>query len=252
MAVPEDYHIIVPARYGSSRLPGKPLLDIAGKPMIQHVVEQCMKCRAKSVVVATDHQQILDVVTAFGGRAVMTASNHPSGSDRIAEACLALGLEDGSMVVNVQGDEPDMPPALVDQVADALSGDSAAVMATAGVPLVTTAEVTNTSVVKVVVDRNQHALYFSRASIPWVRDATSLEGVVSQLRRHLGIYAYRAGYIREFAARPPCALEELEKLEQLRALWYGEKIHCVDAVEVPGPGIDTADDLATARARFSG
>ena len=253
MAMPETYHIIIPARYGSSRLPGKPLLEIAGKPLIQHVVEQCMECPAVSVVVATDHQGILDVVEGFGGRAVMTAEDHPSGSDRIAEACSVLNLDDGSVVVNVQGDEPDIPPALVDQVAHGLAGDGEAVMATAAVPLVSATEVTDTSVVKVVVDRNHHALYFSRASIPWVRDATSLvEEVLPHLRRHLGIYAYRAGYIREFAKRPPCALEELEKLEQLRVLWHAETIHCVEAVEVPGPGIDTADDLASARARFGG
>ena len=163
-----------------------------------------------------------------------------------------MGLDDGAMVVNVQGDEPDIPPVLVEQVAHALAVDCEAVMATAGVPLEAVAEVGDTSVVKVVVDRNQRALYFSRASIPWVRDATNLaEEVIPHLRRHLGIYAYRAGYIREFAVRPPCALEELEKLEQLRALWHGEKIHCVDAVEIPGPGIDTADDLAAARVRLA-
>ena len=247
MAAPDKYHIIIPARFGSSRLPGKPLLDIAGKPLIQHVVEQCMQCPAESVVVATDHQQILEVVEAFGGCAVMTSEDHPSGSDRIAEACRTLGLDDGAMVVHAQGDEPDIPPVLVDQVANALAGDSEAEMATAGVPLVTAAEVTDTSVVKVVVDCNQRALYFSRASIPWVRDAASREEIIPNLRRHLGIYAYRAGYIQKFAARPSCTLEELEKLEQLRVLWHGEKIHCVDAVEVPGPGIDTEDDLARAR-----
>ena len=247
----EDFHVIIPARYASTRLPGKPLLDVAGKPLIQYVVEQCLKSNAVSVTVATDNREILDVVTAYGNVAVMTDESHPSGSDRIAQACSVLGLGAEEVVVNVQGDEPDMPPALINQVAQALQSDADACMSTAAVPLLSAEEIINPSVVKVVTDRNGHALYFSRASVPWVRDAVHREDALPYVRRHLGIYAYSAGYIREFAARPPCELEDLEKLEQLRALWHGEKIHCVQAVEVPGPGIDTPEDFEQFRRTIS-
>jgi 3-deoxy-manno-octulosonate cytidylyltransferase (CMP-KDO synthetase) len=222
--------------------------------MIQHVVERCNQSAASSVVVATDHNRIVEVVKGFGGTAVLTSTDHPSGSDRIAEASRILGLENQEIIVNVQGDEPDMPAALIDQVAVALASDSGASMATASTLLEDRSQVTDPSVVKVVTDRNGYAIYFSRATIPWVRSENSSQLAESALqhgRRHLGIYAYRAGYIKEFAARGSCELENLEKLEQLRGIWYGDRILCVDAVQTPGPGIDTEQDLEQARKAIS-
>jgi 3-deoxy-manno-octulosonate cytidylyltransferase (CMP-KDO synthetase) len=222
--------------------------------MIQHVVERCNQSAASSVVVATDHNRIVEVVKGFGGTAVLTSTDHPSGSDRIAEASRILGLENQEIIVNVQGDEPDMPAALIDQVAVALASDSGASMATASTLLEDRSQVTDPSVVKVVTDRNGYAIYFSRATIPWVRGENSSQLAESALqhgRRHLGIYAYRAGYIKEFAARGSCELENLEKLEQLRGIWYGDRILCVDAVQTPGPGIDTEQDLEQARKAIS-
>ena len=248
------FHVIIPARYASHRLPGKALLDIGGKPMIQHVVERCNQSAAKSVVVATDDDRIVDVVKGFGGDAVLTSRDHPSGSDRIAEACRILGLEDQDIIVNVQGDEPDMPAALIDQVAQALASDGVASMATASTLLEDRSQLTDPSVVKVVTDRKGYAIYFSRATIPWVRSENSsklAETAIKYGRRHLGIYAYRAGYIKTFAARESCELENLEKLEQLRGIWYGDRILCVDAVDTPGPGIDTEQDLERARKAVS-
>ncbi len=248
-----QFHIIIPARYHSSRLPGKPLLDIAGKPMIQHVVEQCAQCGAASVTVATDDSRIETAVTRFGGQVVMTSEQHASGTDRVAEAASKLRLEEDEIIVNVQGDEPDMPPALVKQVAQALDADSVAKSCTASTPLDSAAQLHDPSVVKVVTDQSGYALYFSRAPVPWSRQEQQIgEGPALSASRHLGIYAYRAGYIREFAGRPVCQLEQLEKLEQLRTLWYGEKILCVEALETPGPGIDTPQDLERARQQFTG
>ncbi len=248
------FHVIIPARYGSSRLPGKVLLPIGGKPVIQHVVERCSQSAAQCVVVATDDQRILEAVEAFAGIAVLTSPHHPSGSDRIAEAVNILGLDDDAIIINVQGDEPTMPGALIDQLAGALVNDAAASMATACVRLDDQDQLADPAVVKVVRDRKGHAVYFSRATIPWVRGETSsglAQCAVQYARRHLGIYAYRAGYLRVFAARGSCELENLEKLEQLRGLWHGDKILCVDAIAVPEPGIDTPIDLHRARRRFS-
>lgn len=249
-----EFHVIIPARYGSSRLPGKPLLEIAGKPMIQHVVESCAKSNAKSVVVATDDERIVECVNTFGGHAVMTSPHHPSGSDRIAEACEVIGLQGHDIVVNVQGDEPDMPQALINQLAEALARADGVDMATASAPLDHARDVTDPSVVKVVCDKSNRALYFSRATIPWVRQPQSsnlAEGAGDFVRRHLGIYAYRCGFLKRFTEMPQSPLEELEKLEQLRALWHGEKILCVEALEVPGPGIDTPEDLLRLQNRDS-
>lgn len=243
------FHVVIPARYASGRLPGKPLMDIHGKPMIQRVVEAAADSAASTVTVATDDQRIHDAVLAFGGQAVMTRADHASGSDRIAEACVALGLTDNEIVVNLQGDEPLMPPPLVDQVARLLSGNPVASMATLCTGVDDEA-LLDPAVVKVVTDQRGLALYFSRAPIPWVRDAESsamAEGAAQHARRHLGIYAYRSGYIRQFSARPPSALEQLERLEQLRALSHGESIVCADAVTLPGPGVDNAADLEEVR-----
>ena len=197
--MPVPFHIIIPARFQSNRLPGKPLLEIAGKPMIQHVVARCSASDASSIVVATDDQRILEAVEGFGGRAILTSDQHPSGSDRISEAAQHLGLGEDEIIVNVQGDEPDMPVSLINQVAEALHRDDQCGMATASAPLTSPSEVSDPSVVKVVTDKFGRAIYFSRATIPWVRDETSSKlasGAEQYIRRHLGIYAYTAGYIQ--------------------------------------------------------
>lgn len=244
------FHVIIPARYPSVRLPGKPLLDIAGRPMVAHVLAAARESGAASVTVATDDVRVMDAVREWGGEAVMTSPDHRSGSDRIAEACDLLGFDAWALVVNVQGDEPLMPPALISQVAGLLAGDGDAVMATLCTPMEDAAEYHNPSAVKVVMDRAGRAIYFSRAQIPWVREDGSAANDRDAWRhayRHLGIYAYRSGYIREFSARGPCALESLERLEQLRTLWYGESIACAVADAVPPPGVDTTEDLARVR-----
>ena len=243
-----DFIVVIPARYDSSRLPGKPLLDLAGKPMIQHVVEATQLSDAREVVVATDDQRIADAVSNFGDWE-LTRKDHESGSDRVAEVCRKRGWADEQIIVNIQGDEPDMPPALVRQVAEALANEPRAAMATACVPINDSAEIHDPNVVKVVRNRDQLALMFSRAPIPFQRDDGDPTGA-ALYRRHLGIYAYRAAYIQTFSSRPACALELHEKLEQLRALWHGDRIVCVDAVETPGIGIDTEADLQRARARL--
>ena len=248
-----DFHVVIPARYGSGRLPGKPLVDIGGKPMIQHVVEAAQRSHACSITVATDDQRICSVVTAFGGDAVMTSREHQTGSDRIAEACELLGLKDLDIVVNLQGDEPMIPPELIDQVARLMEINPDANMATLSTPLVDQQEYEDPALVKVVTDRSQMALYFSRAPIPWMRAEHSSELAESGYtlaQRHLGIYAYTSAYIRKFAARAPCKLEKIERLEQLRALWHGESIVCAEAVAVPLPGVDNHDDLNRVRERF--
>ena len=203
---------------------------------------------------ATDASRISDSVLGFGGKAVLTSPDHVSGSDRIAEAADILGLDNDAMIINVQGDEPDMPPALINQVAGALGDDPAASMATASAAVDDESQLDDPSVVKVVCDQAGYAIYFSRATIPWVRsDGSSafVDHAITVVRRHLGIYAYRAGYIRTFASRDRCELEALEKLEQLRSIWYGDRIRCVEAAETPGPGIDTSEDLERARQDLS-
>lgn len=246
MAMP-PFHVIIPARYDSNRLPGKPLADIDGKPMIRRVVECARRSAADSVTVATDDARIERAVKEFGGTAVMTSPDHPSGTDRIAEAADKLAFSDREIIVNVQGDEPEIPPALIEQVAELLARREDAVMATASAPLGDAGQLNDPSVVKVVTDRDGYALYFSRAAIPRMRDDTPLPDAAGVVRRHLGIYAYRCGYLRRFARRPVCELEKHEQLEQLRALWHGEKIACAEAVEIPAPGIDTPADLARIR-----
>ncbi len=247
------FHVIIPARHASTRLPGKPLLDIAGRPMIVHVLGAATASGAESVTVATDDDRIADVVREAGGTAVLTAPDHQSGSDRIAEACHILGLADDALVVNVQGDEPEMPPGLIRQVAELLAASESAVMATLCTPATGAEEFADPSAVKVVVDHAGRALYFSRAPVPWTRadrgaelDAEAWQGA----HRHLGIYAYRSGYIREFSARGPCELESRERLEQLRALWHGEVIVCAVSREPPPTGVDTVEDLERIRRRL--
>jgi len=248
--VKQVFKVVIPARYDSGRLPGKVLEEIAGKPMIQHVVEVAKKSAAEEVVVATDSERVFSVVEDAGVRAVMTSSDHASGSDRIAEVCEKLNWDDTAVVVNVQGDEPALPPQLIDQVARLLGDHEDASMATLCTPLTDQAEMLDPSMVKVVTDNNAHALYFSRAPIPWKRASGSADldhTGFSAARRHLGIYAYRSGYIRRFSARQPCVLEEIERLEQLRVLWHGERIVCATAEVAPPPGVDTPHDLVRMR-----
>jgi len=242
-------HIIIPARYASTRLPGKPLADIAGKPMIVRVVERATESGAKQVVVATDDARIHDAVIAHGAQVVMTRADHVSGTDRLAEAVGQLQLDDDAIVVNLQGDEPLMPPRLIRAVADLLAAHPAAVMATACHAIANRDDFMNPNVVKVVTDHEGYALYFSRAPIPWPRDAMAGGGPIKAFR-HIGLYAYRAGFVARYAAWPACPLETTESLEQLRVLWYGEKIAVVEADEAPAAGVDTPEDLERVRKYF--
>ena len=230
---------IIPSRFGSSRFPGKPLAMLAGKPLVAWVVEAVKKARSlDEVIVATDDQRIADAVAGYGGRAVMTPSELPSGTDRIA--CAAGDFADDDILVNIQGDEPLIDPALVDALATKLKADARWDMATAVTPIRTAADLAAKSVVKVVLDRFGGALYFSRAPIPCDRDheADLASGLYV---RHLGIYAYRGGFLKRFVAERPCRLEQTEKLEQLRALWMGAKIAVVETAD-EGVGVDTPED----------
>lgn len=238
-------HIIIPARYSSTRLPAKPLADIGGKPLIQHVHERALEAGASSVTIATDDDRIRVVAEGFGARVVMTAPHHASGTERLAEAIAVLNLGENETVVNLQGDEPFMPPALIRQVADTLSARKEAVVATACHRLSDVREFHDPNVVKVVCDAQGYALYFSRAPIPWPRD--DVKTVPATALRHIGLYAYRAGFVARYVAWPPCALEEIERLEQLRVLWHGERIAVCVASEAPPLGVDTPEDLERAR-----
>lgn len=248
------FTVIIPARFASTRLPGKPLRDIAGKPMIQRVWEQAAGAGASRVIVATDDERIAETVSRFGGEAMLTAADHPSGTDRLREAANRCGLEGDEIVVNVQGDEPLIPPEVVVQVAENLACHPAAAAATLSEPLVRESDFKNPNIVKVVTDAAGMALYFSRAPIPWPRDHMQTggrgwpEGFAPQ--RHLGIYAYRVRELENFVGWPVAPPERLESLEQLRFLWNGARIHVEQASRpVPG-GVDTEEDLARVNARF--
>ncbi|MBE2895553.1 3-deoxy-manno-octulosonate cytidylyltransferase [Pasteurellaceae bacterium HPA106] len=249
-----NFTVIIPARFASSRLPGKPLADIVGKPMIQHVWEQAKKAGAQRVVVATDDERVKSAVEQFGGEVCMTSASHNSGTERLAEVIDVLGLSDDDIVVNVQGDEPLIPPAIIQQVANLLAG-SKAKMATLAVPIDEASELANPNVVKALCDKDGYVLYFSRAPIPWHRDefaAQAVSNAQSAVRafpylRHIGLYAYRAGFIRQYIAWAPSPIEQIESLEQLRVLWYGEKIHIAIAQETPAVGVDTEEDLEKVR-----
>ena len=246
-----DFVVVIPARFASTRLPGKPLQDIAGKPMIQHVWEQAKRSAASRVVVATDDARIVEACQGFGAEVLLTRADHNSGTDRLAEVASLLGLADEAIVVNVQGDEPLIPPAIIDQVAANLAAHAEAGIATLGEPIHDAAQLFNPNVVKLVTDANGLALTFSRAPLPWARDAFAAgreqlpAGV--PFRRHIGIYAYRAGFLHDFVAWGPCWLEDAECLEQLRALWHGVRIHVADALEAPPAGVDTPEDLQRVR-----
>lgn len=248
------FHVVIPARYASTRLPAKPLADIGGKPMVVRVLEQARKARAASVWVATDHVAVFDAVKAAGGDALMTRADHPSGTDRLAEVVDARGWSADDIVVNVQGDEPLIDPALIAAVARALADEPDAAIATAAHPLRDAAEFFNPNVVKVVCDARDHALYFSRAPIPWARDAfaANRETIPAGLpvQRHIGIYAYRVAFLRRYAELAPSPLENWEALEQLRALWHGYRIRVLSVAEAPAAGVDTPEDLERVRAAF--
>jgi 3-deoxy-manno-octulosonate cytidylyltransferase (CMP-KDO synthetase) len=247
-----SFTVVIPSRYGSTRLPGKPLADIAGKPMVQRVAERALASAAERVVVATDDERVLEVCQRCGVEALMTRADHASGTDRIQEVAVLLGLPDDALVVNVQGDEPLIPPAVIDQVARNLEQNTAASIATLCEPVADAGELFNPNAVKVVTDLQGLALYFSRAPIPWERDAfgdAAPAGTTPvQARRHLGIYAYRVALLHQFVGWPVAELEALESLEQLRAMANGARIHVAEAVAAVPPGVDTPADLEQVRA----
>lgn len=246
-----DFIAVVPARFGSSRLPGKPLLPIAGEPMVAHVWRRACESQAKRVVVATDDTRIRDALAPYGAEVVMTHSDHPSGTDRLAEVAEALTLSDDALLVNVQGDEPLIPKALIDQVALRLADDTEASIATLAEPISDVEALFNPNVVKVVRSFDGRALYFSRAPIPWDREHFAARPELLQTDawlRHIGLYAYRAGFLYAYRDWRPASLEQLEQLEQLRALQHGHAIQVALACEVNPPGVDTAEDLARVRA----
>lgn len=241
------FNVVIPARHGSQRLPGKPLADLHGKALILHVCERARESGADRVIVATDDARIRDVCRVAGVEVQMTRSDHVSGTDRIAEVAERLGWDGDEIIVNLQGDEPMMPGATIRQVAALLAADRAAQMATLCTPISTLADFLNPNIVKVVSDHAGRAMYFSRAPIPWSRDGAPA-GAGSQqnwqnAKRHIGLYAYRASALQTLSHTPASELETIEKLEQLRALWIGMHIAVEEAGEIPGPSVDTEEDL---------
>jgi len=247
------FRVVIPARYASTRFPGKALAPLAGKPMLQWVYENAARSGAREVVVATDDVRIAAAARAFGAPVAMTSASHESGTDRIAEAAVNAGWGPEEIVVNLQGDEPLLPPALLRQVAGLLEQDPGAAMATLATPVRSLAEYLDPNAVKVVAGEDGRALYFSRAPIPWHRDGAPGGGPdPAGARRHIGLYAYRVGALQRLAALPVAALEAAEKLEQLRALANGLAIRVADAIERPGQDINTPEDLARAALELAG
>jgi 3-deoxy-manno-octulosonate cytidylyltransferase (CMP-KDO synthetase) len=247
--------VLIPARLASTRLPDKPLADICGIPMVVRVAQRAHLSGATRVVVAADDARIVDACRAHGVEVLLTRTDHVSGSDRLAEACALLGLGDDEIVVNVQGDEPLIDPSLIDAVAATLAGDSGASMSTAVHAIDAIEDFMNPNVVKAVLDARGHALYFSRAPIPWWRDGFASHGAGALPSpaplRHIGIYGYRAGFVRRFPLLPPAPIESIEALEQLRAMWHGHRIAVHVSDHAPGPGVDTPEDLVRVRARIA-
>lgn len=259
---PTPFIVLIPARLASTRLPNKPLADIAGVPMVIRVANQARRSQASQVAIATDSAEIADVARQHGLDVVMTRSDHASGTERLAEAITLMELAEDTIVVNVQGDEPEIPPALIDALADSLAQDAGCPMATAVHPVQTPADWLNPNVVKVVADERNRALLFSRAPLPWHRqllvpgidpDSAECRQAFAEARplRHIGMYAYRSGFLTRYAAMPPCPLEEIEALEQLRVLYHGHGIKLLHTDQAPPAGVDTPADLAAVRARLS-
>ncbi|WP_027856986.1 3-deoxy-manno-octulosonate cytidylyltransferase [Marinobacterium jannaschii] len=249
-----SFSVIIPARFASTRFPGKPLADLAGKPMVQHVYEKACQSEAARVIVATDDQRIADVANSFGAEVCMTSADHPSGTDRLQEVVASLGFYADDIVVNVQGDEPLVPPRLINQVAHNLQAELDASIATLSEPIEEIEALLNPNVVKVVSDQRGMAMYFSRAPMPWPRDQFATGEGRDQMpqgfdwQRHIGIYAYRVKLLNDFVKWPPAPLEQTECLEQLRAMWNGARIHVAEADEQPPAGVDTPEDLERIRA----
>lgn len=251
------FKVIIPARYASSRLPAKPLADLAGKPMVVRVMERALAAGAEEVWIATDHEEVAQAVRHAGGQVLMTRSDHPSGTDRLGEVVDTLDWDDNAIIVNVQGDEPLIEPAIIARCAQALAGDSEAAIATAAHAIHTLEDFLNPAVVKLISDVHGRAMYFSRAPIPWPRDAFAA-GLPSKGKlptwlkpaRHVGLYAYRASFLRAYARLAPSPIENVEMLEQLRAMWHGYKIRVVMLDAAPPGGVDTPEDLARVRAIF--
>lgn len=252
------FTVVIPARYASSRLPGKPLLEIGGQPMVQRVWQQARASAASRVVIATDDERIREAARGFGAEVCMTAAAHPSGTDRLQQVAAELAFEDEHIVVNVQGDEPLVPPAVIDQVASNLAANPAADIATLCEPIADLETLRDPNAVKVVTDEQGHALYFSRAPIPWPREAFAgaPSGDASHMPagdawfRHIGIYAYRTRFLHRYIGWPPAPLETLEQLEQLRALYHGVRIHVGLACEAVPGGVDTPADLGRLQRLF--
>lgn len=245
-----DFWVIIPARYASTRLPAKPLSLIAGKPMLWHVYQNALKSGATKVIVATDDGRIQEAMHDLGVETCLTREDHLSGTDRVAEAATLYQAKKETIIVNVQGDEPMLPPTLIRQVATALAEKTTANMATLSYPIENSEDICNPNVVQVVCDKQGFALYFSRAPIPWVRDQfTATDTPANPLlhQRHLGIYAYRNDYLQHYPSLPSCALESVEALEQLRVLYHGGRIYVEQAIEDTGRGVDTPEDLAHIR-----
>lgn len=251
-----NFVVVIPARFGSSRLPGKPLADLAGVPMVVQVLRRCAQSQAARVLVATDDERIAEAVRAAGGEALMTRDDHASGTDRLQEVAAALQLDEQDIVVNVQGDEPLIPARVIDQVARNLADNPDCAIATLCEPIETRDDLFNANIVKVVFDQHGKALYFSRAPIPWHRDEFAREAG-SELPqgswwRHIGIYAYRVGFLHQFVQWSPAELEQIEALEQLRAMANGVRIHVAPACELVPGGVDTEADLRRVRALLTG
>ncbi len=241
------YKIVIPARFASTRLPGKPLIKLAGKPMIQHVYERARATGIEEVVIATDDDRIEAVAKEFGAEVVMTSADHENGTERIAEVARIKGWSQDSVIVNLQGDEPLIPQSLIELTAQGLIDHPEAGMSSLCTPLSVDSDAFNPNVVKVVLDKQNFAMYFSRASIPWDRDAYSvgLNNMTKKMPvfRHIGMYGYRVSFLNQYTQMEACALEATESLEQLRALWYGVKIHMSVIEQAPGHGVDTLEDV---------
>ncbi len=244
-----EFLVVIPARLGSTRLPKKPLADIGGKPMIVRVAEQAKQSLAQSVVVATDSIEIQAVCGAHRIECLLTNDAHPTGTDRIAEVAQLLRLSEDALIVNVQGDEPLIPPSLINEVASTLAKHTECAISTVAVPITDASEISNPNIVKVVLNRKNEALYFSRASIPFARDPHA--DIPNPYLRHLGIYAYRVNFLQSYSRLEPAPPEQAEALEQLRALWNGYRIAVHIAKEAPPAGVDTAEDLERVRQIFS-